>query len=357
MNKRNEILGKLAEVDLSDREPGLLGRARAEGRPDLRDRRDQEPRDLLRAPRRPRRRPGRRDRRPDQARLRLGGRLARRPEGDRHGRPRLGVDGVRLGRGPPLQLHRRRPEHVPGLERDARSSRSTSTSTPTSSTSRPTARPTSRRSSTTSTGTSSTTGSPSTASRCAERCDPDRGRLPGRQHPDRVLARPRAQARGHPHDRQRQHRRRRTSCARSTAAAGWLPASSSCCRHGEGLCAGVRRDAGAQPPRGACSPGARRCSGTGGRSSSASSGAGRSSRRRAAASSSASRRCRRDRRSESGSSSSSPTRYVSLASMVDGVSMPVVAVLLGYPWPVIVFTVAAGGRRSSSCTGRTSAGC
>ena len=42
-----------------------------------------------------------------------------RPQGDGHGRPRLGVDGVRLGRGPPLQLRRRRPEHVPGLERDA----------------------------------------------------------------------------------------------------------------------------------------------------------------------------------------------------------------------------------------------
>ena len=60
-----------------DREPGLLRHPRAEGRPDLRDRRDQEPRDLLRAPRRARRRPRRRDRRPRQARLRLGRRLAR----------------------------------------------------------------------------------------------------------------------------------------------------------------------------------------------------------------------------------------------------------------------------------------
>ena len=34
-------------------------------------------------------------------------------------RPRLGVDGVRLGRAPALQLPRRRAEHVPGLERDA----------------------------------------------------------------------------------------------------------------------------------------------------------------------------------------------------------------------------------------------
>ena len=60
-----------------------------------------------------------RGRRPDQARLRLERRLARGPEGDRDGRPRLGLDGVRLGRGAALQLHRRRAEHVPDLERDA----------------------------------------------------------------------------------------------------------------------------------------------------------------------------------------------------------------------------------------------
>ena len=41
--------------------------------------------------------PKRCDRRPDQARFWLGGRMARRPQGHRHGRPRLGVDGVRLG--------------------------------------------------------------------------------------------------------------------------------------------------------------------------------------------------------------------------------------------------------------------
>ena len=38
VNKRNEILGKLADVDLSTREPGLLGPPGAEGRPHLRDR-------------------------------------------------------------------------------------------------------------------------------------------------------------------------------------------------------------------------------------------------------------------------------------------------------------------------------
>src|SRR6185437_5236699 len=62
---------------------------------------------------------GRRVRRPRRAQLRLGRRVARRPQGDRHGRARLGVDGVRLGRGPALQLRRRCAEHVPGLERDA----------------------------------------------------------------------------------------------------------------------------------------------------------------------------------------------------------------------------------------------
>ena len=55
----------------------------------------------------------------DRARLRLGRCVARGPQGDRDRRPRLGLDGVRLGRASPLQLHRRCPEHVPGLERDA----------------------------------------------------------------------------------------------------------------------------------------------------------------------------------------------------------------------------------------------
>src|SRR5919206_943610 len=100
-------------------EPGVLGDPRAQGRALLRARRDQEPRDLLREPRGRRRRPRRADRRPDQARLRLGGGVARRPQGERHGRPRLGLDGVRLGRGPALQLRRRHAEHVPDLERDA----------------------------------------------------------------------------------------------------------------------------------------------------------------------------------------------------------------------------------------------
>ena len=63
--------------------------------------------------------PGWRDRRADRAGLRLGRRLARRPARDRDGRPRLGLDGVRLGRGQALQLRRRRAEHVPGVERDA----------------------------------------------------------------------------------------------------------------------------------------------------------------------------------------------------------------------------------------------
>src|SRR3989440_11275611 len=100
------------------REPGLLRDPRAQGRALLRGRRDQEPRDLLREPRRRRGRARRPHRRPDQARLRLPGRLARRPQGERDGRARLGLDRVRLGRGPALQLRRRRAEHVTDLERD-----------------------------------------------------------------------------------------------------------------------------------------------------------------------------------------------------------------------------------------------
>ena len=117
--KRNEILTKLARSRHRPGEPGLLRDPRAEGRPDVRDRRGQEPRDLLRAPGRRRRQPGRGDRRADRARLRQRGRLARRPGGDGHGRPRLGLDGLRLRRAAPLQLHRRRAEHLPDLERGA----------------------------------------------------------------------------------------------------------------------------------------------------------------------------------------------------------------------------------------------
>ena len=84
--KRNEILGRLATVDLGAREPGVLGGRGAQGRSHVRRRRDQEPRGLLRASRRRGRRPGRRDRRAHRARLRLGGRLARRPPRDGHGR-------------------------------------------------------------------------------------------------------------------------------------------------------------------------------------------------------------------------------------------------------------------------------
>ena len=58
VNKRNEILGKLGGGRPRQREPGLLGAPRAQGRALVRRRRDQEPRDLLRAPRRRRRRPG-----------------------------------------------------------------------------------------------------------------------------------------------------------------------------------------------------------------------------------------------------------------------------------------------------------
>jgi glycerol-3-phosphate acyltransferase PlsY len=42
-------------------------------------------------------------------------------------------------------------------------------------------------------------------------------------------------------------------------------------------------------------------------------------------------------------------RYASLASIVAGLSLPVIAVLLGYPWPVIAFAgAAAAAARSAS---------
>ena len=48
VGRRNEILGKLAGVDLASANQIVLGDPRAEGRADLRPRRDQEPRALLR---------------------------------------------------------------------------------------------------------------------------------------------------------------------------------------------------------------------------------------------------------------------------------------------------------------------
>ena len=107
--------------------------------------------------------PTRRDRDAHRARLRVREQLAGRHEGDRHGRSRLGLDGVRLGRGTPLQLHRRRAEHVPRLERDAaRRARRLRARVLPRLPDRPRRR-TSRPSSGTSTGTWSTAGSRRTA--------------------------------------------------------------------------------------------------------------------------------------------------------------------------------------------------
>ena len=151
-------------------EPGVLGGPRAEGRPDVRDRRDQEPRALLRAPRRRRAatRTGRsaRSSSATSARSRHGASDLR-ATGDR--RPRLGVDGVRLGRAARSSTTSatRRTRSPSGTRR--RSSRSTSTSTRTSSTTRPIAPRTSTRSSRISTGASSTAGSRRTPSPPEER--------------------------------------------------------------------------------------------------------------------------------------------------------------------------------------------
>ena len=62
VNKRNEILGQARGGGRLRGEPGLFRASLAQGRPHLRDRRRQEPRDLLRAPGRRGRRPGRLDR-------------------------------------------------------------------------------------------------------------------------------------------------------------------------------------------------------------------------------------------------------------------------------------------------------
>ena len=60
--------------------------------------------------------------------------------------------------------------------------------------------------------------------------------------------------------------------------------------------------------------------------------------------------------SPSGSSSSCVTRYASVASIVTALSLPVLVVVLGYPWPMIALRVAArrGGHRPAPR--RTSAG-
>ena len=86
----------------------------------------------------------------------------------------------------------------------------------------------------------------------------------------------------------------------------------------------------------ACSPAARRCSGTGGRCSCASSRVGsRGDLRRRLPRRRAVRRCARRRRLDRRLPRSS--RYASVASMVAACSLPVIAALLGEPWPVVAF--------------------
>ena len=126
-------------------------------------------------------------------------------------------------------------------------------------------------------------------------------------------------------------------------------------RHGEGLRPGADGDARARSYSPACSPAARPCSATGARSSSGSSAAARSSRRPAARPRLRADR-RRDRGRRSGCSSSSRRGTSSLASMIAGLALPAVAAALGYPWPVIAFAGRPRGRDRRSSTARTSAG-
>ena len=140
-----------------------------------------------------------------------------------------------------------------------------------------------------------------------------RRRLPVRLADVRLLARPDLPRRGHPHEGERQ-RRRDERLARLRPAAR---AAGGAARRGQGLRAGVRRRPWSSGTAPACSRARPRCSGTRGRSSSASSAAGRWSPPPAARSS-ASRRSWAPRARASGSSSFALTRYTSVASIVVG---------------------------------------
>ncbi len=140
VNKRNEILAQ-ARRRRPRRPPTRSTRtsACAEGRPDVRDRWDQEPRGLLRASRWSRRRPGRRLRRSRRsatsARSTPGVPTSRRPASPAAAGRGRRTTSTRAGCST-TSATRRTPSRC-GTPR--RSSRSTSTSTPTSSTSAPTA--------------------------------------------------------------------------------------------------------------------------------------------------------------------------------------------------------------------------
>ena len=150
--KRNEILGKLAEADLAARTRSTGSSARSRSISASRSAASRTTRSTsstwAAAAAIPTARWASRP-----ARLRRRRDVARRPQGDGHGRPRLGLDGLRLGRGPPLQ-HVGDAQNTFPLWNATPLWRSTSTSTPTSSTTRPTAGRTSTPFSTTSTGAS-----------------------------------------------------------------------------------------------------------------------------------------------------------------------------------------------------------
>ena len=222
VNKRNEILGQARRGRSLDREPGVLRPAVAEGRSDLRDRRDQEPRDLLRAPRRARRRPRRRRSatwstatsarsdawRADLKATGMGGRGwawtaydwdegrlfnyigdAQNTFPIWNATPLVALDVYEHAYF--LDFQTDRASYIEAffnnLDWSVVNDWVAEVRHP----------------------------------RCADARAPDRGRLPGRQHPDGILARPRAQGRRHPDDRQRHDRRRRTRPGRSRRPPGW----------------------------------------------------------------------------------------------------------------------------------------
>ena len=265
--------------------------------------------------------------------------LARRPEGDRDGAAAAGPGRPTTGTRGACSTTSATPRTRSRSGTRRRSSRSTSTSTPTSSTTRPTARRTSTRSShNLDWGVVNGWVAGVRHLRCADARDPDRRRAtwPAASRPGTGSS--------------------ARSSARTSATLGsgniggtnvwrvygrWYGLPVVLLDTAKGFAPALVATLVARPSRRACWQAARRCSATGGRCSWASSGAGRSSRRPAARSSAS-------RRSSAGSA---PAIWILVVPALratrrsrrssPGCRCRLLAVLLGYPWPVIAFAGAA----------------